>query len=64
MLVLSRRIGESLRIGPDITVTIEDIRGNQVSISIAAPRHVIIAREEVAQLPPTASHSKPPRHPI
>ena len=47
MLVLSRRLGESVKIGDDITVTILSIRGMQVSVGIAAPGDVSIHREEV-----------------
>lgn len=49
MLVLSRRIGETLQIGDDILVTIQNINGNQVKVSISAPRHIPIHREEVAR---------------
>jgi carbon storage regulator len=47
MLVLSRRIGESITIGDDITVTILEIRKNQVRIGITAPKSVVIYREEI-----------------
>lgn len=47
MLVLSRRIGESINIGDDVTVTILDVRDNQVRVGIAAPRDVPVHREEV-----------------
>ena len=47
MLVLARRIGEKLKIGDDITVTILQIRGNQVSIGIEADKSIPIHREEV-----------------
>jgi carbon storage regulator len=46
-LVLTRRIGEMLCIGSDITVTVISIKGNQVSIGISAPRDVIVDREEI-----------------
>jgi carbon storage regulator len=47
MLILTRRIGETLRIGDDIEVTVLGIKGNQVRIGINAPRDVNVAREEV-----------------
>jgi carbon storage regulator len=47
MLVLSRRIGESIIIGDDIVVTVLDVRGDVVRVGIAAPRSVRVHREEV-----------------
>lgn len=47
MLVLSRRIGESIIIGEDIEVTINSISGNQVRVGIQAPRNVRVDREEI-----------------
>ena len=47
MLVLTRRGGESVRIGDDITVTVLEDRGRQVRIGIDAPKHVPVHREEV-----------------
>ena len=49
MLILTRRPDESLYIGPDITVTVLGIRGNQVRLGITAPKDVIVDREEVHQ---------------
>jgi carbon storage regulator len=46
MLVLSRMIGESLKIGTDITVTILNVKGDRVSIGIAAPKDIRVDREE------------------
>lgn len=47
MLVLSRRLGETLIIGDDVKVTILGISGNQVRLGIAAPKDVSVHREEV-----------------
>ncbi len=47
MLILTRRIGEMLRIGDTIQVTILDIKGSQVRIGIEAPKDVPVHREEV-----------------
>ena len=48
MLILTRRIGESLKIGPDITVVVMGLKGTQVRIGIEAPRDVAVLREEIA----------------
>jgi len=47
MLVLSRRIGEKLVIGDQITVTINRVSGNRVSLGIEAPPHVRVVRSEL-----------------
>jgi carbon storage regulator len=47
MLVLTRREGESLRIGPDVRVTIVTLAGGQVRIGVEAPDSVFVHREEV-----------------
>ena len=47
MLVLTRRLGETIRIGDDITVTVLGCHGNQVRLGIGAPRDVHIVREEL-----------------
>ena len=48
MLVLTRRIGEMVCIGPDITVTVISMDRGQVKLGIAAPRDVVVDREEIA----------------
>jgi carbon storage regulator len=47
MLILSRRPGESVVIGDDVTVTVLGIKGNQVRLGFAAPQAVTVHREEV-----------------
>ena len=47
MLILTRRSGESLMIGHDITVTILGVKGNQVRMGINAPKSVAVHREEI-----------------
>jgi carbon storage regulator len=47
MLILTRRIGEVLRIGEDVSVTVLGVNGNQVRVGIQAPRSVAVHREEI-----------------
>lgn len=47
MLILTRRTGESVMIGDDITITVLGVRHGQVRIGITAPKNVIVHREEV-----------------
>ncbi|MEZ5235860.1 MAG: carbon storage regulator CsrA [Acidimicrobiia bacterium] len=49
MLVLTRRTNQSIVIGPDVTITVVEIRGEQVRLGISAPRHVTVHREEVLE---------------
>ena len=49
MLVLTRRIGETLIIGEDIRVTVLEVSGNQVRLGVTAPKAVPVHREEVAE---------------
>jgi carbon storage regulator len=49
MLILSRRIGETIMVGDDVAVTVLGIKGNHVRVGIAAPKDVSVHREEVYQ---------------
>ena len=71
MLILTRRPGESVKIGDEITVTVLGIRGNQLRLGFTAPQHVSVHREEVyrriqaekpATIPP-AGIGNPPLRP-
>lgn len=47
MLILTRRVGETLMIGDDVTVTVLGVKGNQVRIGVSAPKDVPVHREEI-----------------
>lgn len=47
MLILTRRVGETLMIGDEVTVTVLGVKGNQVRIGVNAPKDVIVHREEI-----------------
>ena len=49
MLILTRRVGETIKIGEDITVTVLGVKGNQVRVGVGAPRTVAVHREEIYQ---------------
>ncbi|MDH2998594.1 carbon storage regulator [Pasteurellaceae bacterium LFhippo2] len=49
MLILTRKIGESLLIGDDVEITVLSIRGSQVKLGVKAPKEIAVHREEIYQ---------------
>ena len=47
MLILTRRVGETVMIGDEVTITILGVKGNQVRVGINAPKNVAVHREEI-----------------
>jgi carbon storage regulator len=47
MLILTRRVGETVMIGDDVTITVLGVKGNQVRVGFNAPKHVSVHREEI-----------------
>ena len=63
MLILTRRVGEIIMIGDDVTVIVLGVKGNQVRVGINAPKTVAVHREEIYERIKQESHAKPPDDP-
>jgi len=60
MLVITRKAGEAFYIGSDVCVTVEDIRGDKIRISINAPREITILRKELSDAQDVNAESASP----
>lgn len=63
MLILTRRVGETVVIGNDVTVTVLGVKGNQVRLGVNAPREVAVHREEIYERIKREQSDDEPRQP-
>lgn len=62
MLILTRRVGETVMIGEEVSITILGVKGNQVRVGINAPKNVAVHREEIFErIKSEGSSDSPPR---
>ena len=61
MLILTRRVGETIMIGDDVTITVLGVKGNQVRVGINAPKSVAVHREEIYERIKRESAGNPSR---
>lgn len=61
MLILTRKVGETIVIGDDIRVSVLSVQGNQVRVGVAAPRDVVVHREEIYDRIQGEGKNKPTR---
>jgi len=47
MLILTRRVGETIMVGDEVTVTVLEVKGNKIRVGINAPREIAVHREEI-----------------
>lgn len=62
MLILTRRVGETIEIGADIKVTVLGVKGNQVRVGVDAPKETPVHREEVANRIRAENNGRIPLH--
>ena len=60
MLILTRRVGESVMIGEEVTITVLRVKGNQVRLGVNAPRTVSVQREEIFERIKSEGHEPEP----
>jgi carbon storage regulator len=61
VLILTRRVGEAVMIGDDVTVTVLRVKGNQVRLGVDAPKTVSVQREEILKKIKAGDHQESPK---